>query len=180
MKSDGCFFGLEIELAVRYEEFYALRSFVLSIPNIRWTCGTDNTAQLEGMKGVELRTTYPFLKVGFKDIFAEYNIILSWLIENAKGHFRVHNRCGIHIHFSDRLGFSPERLDYIKSFLTNRFQKCVKKQRKSYCLQDHGRYTLLRRVYPKHYEARIFNSSLKPRAIKNYFHQLCKAIDMCS
>lgn len=175
MISDNMVWGIEIEFAA--PDGHNIRAEInqqsLRGPWSRWECGTDYTAMFDGKNGLELRNSRPF-STNDEEVWVQLEAILKFI--KSRG-CHVHGKCGVHIHFSRPNGFARCRLGFVKRNLAEIFSNHIKSFRRNYCTQETGKYQILRRVAPRRYEARIFNGTIKIRAIKNYWNVLKNLID---
>lgn len=183
MNADFCRFGIEIEFADSIARYLSVGFRDIINKELRpafWTCGTDSTAELFNRPfyraGLELRNSEPF-KLSYAGIvFDELKSLLSLAREID---CRPHKSCGVHIHFS----FSREVIpfiDGIENELLRKYLRSVKYNRAKYCLNVGDlRYRPVRVVdlYESHYEARIFNGTLRIHAIRLYLNDLVSAIN---
>lgn len=166
-------YGLEIEFAspVPRKNFQNIVYISSSWdkPKDRWNLGTDQSANFKGCIGLELRSPI-FEEFPFED--------LSILLTQFKRHGCItHNRCGLHIHFSEWRG----DLRKLTKMVTR--MRMPQEARKKYCLRRQNetvRYTPIRCVGRDHYECRIFNSSLKVRAIHQNWKTLVNMLGTTS
>ena len=187
MNADFCRFGIEIEFADSISRYLSVGFRSRINKELRptfWTCGTDPTAELfnrQGEKtyyraGLELRNSEPF-KLSYAGIvFDELKALLSLARELD---CRPHKSCGVHIHFSFSREVIPSIAD-IENELLRKYLRSVKDNRAKYCL-DIGdlKYHPIRVVDPceSHYEARVFNGTLRIHAIRLYLNDLVSAIN---
>lgn len=153
-------FGLEIE--VEYRKFrYPYDG--LSLP-AGWQFGTD--LSVHEKYGRELRS--PILTRYPNDLL---KTILSEIKRNGG---EINSTCGTHIHFSG-IELSDIQRFQLTEFL---IKKIPNWQSRNYWCRFVGKYKVIRTVNERemHYEARIFNGSLNPRAIRQYFKILLKGL----
>lgn len=186
-------YGLELEFGSLYTRYSLVQrlskilpikvSEIGTIPDYTkyWYLGTDasiisTTADKQkGTHGLELRSPI-FSRFPSKTL----SKILGFLREN---HCFVTPTSGLHFHFSGIYLGGHTLSEYFNSKMMElsrqvRKMRIAKHARKAHCLDISGRYTPVRLVESKsnHYECRIFNSSLKTRAIYQNWKTLNKML----
>lgn len=153
-------FGFEVEFAAEAHFYSALNA---SMP-LGFSVGTDITAQVDHLKGFEMRTG--IFKQGLPR--NKFRQALD-VIKRFNG--RVHKYCGVHIHFS---GLGPINEIAMREHIMK--NKLFWNSRRKWCGNSHGRYTPFRHIEGDHYEIRCFNGTLNFRAICNYYRLTRKLI----
>jgi len=137
--------------------------------NTKWTLAHDGTARGFGKMGYELRTP----------IFTEFPLhqLKEKLNKLIKLDASTHSRCGLHFHFSLQKGVHLNATQLEQQL---RQMKMPRHQRQVYCNKKEGKYRPLRCVNADdlHYEIRIFNASLKLRAIHQNWKTCNKLVNL--
>lgn len=182
-------YGFELEFASSYGK-HMIRDLLteakidikISLNNLDpdytkyWYLGTDNSVlddavNLQDYMGYELRSRI------FSDFpFDEVKSICEVLKKIA----RITPTSGLHFHYS----YSSD--NFISPSLVEEYVKRLrmpKKERRRYCMQYYDKYRPICRVLNEalitHYECRVFNASLKPRAIFQNWKTLNTILNKC-
>ena len=158
-------YGFELEFAAPRGK----RSIIdQNLPN-GFVCGTDVSANKKDNQGLELRSAI------FRQGLPRQKLAKCIKIIKQNEGF-VHPVCGFHVHFS---GFGEINMLKVVEFFNN-MKNTNWRSRSSYCRSEWGKYQIIRKLEGDHYEIRIFNSSLKMRAICHYYALTRKAIRYAS